>query len=174
MANIGQIALQVLTLSIMLVGLFGLLIPIIPGLVIIWVAALIFGLISGFQWVGGVLFGVITLLMVIGNLADNFMMGAGARQKGASWLSIGVALVAAVIGTLFWPPFGGLLVALVGVFIVELIRLREMRKAWDSLRGMASGCGWSIAVRFLIGMIMIFWWIIWAFLLPEVQRLFGA
>ena len=112
--------------------------------------------------------------MIIGNLSDNLMMGAGARQKGASWLSIAVALVAAIAGTIVWPPFGGFLAALVGVFLVELIRLKELRKAWNSLRGMASGCGWSIVLRFLIGTIMIFWWILWAFFVPEVIKLFGG
>jgi len=172
--SIGQVALQALTLTVMLVGLFSLLFPIIPGLVIIWVPALIYGVITGFDWIGGVLFAFITILMIIGNISDNLMMGAGARQRGASWLSIGVALVAAIAGTIVWPPVGGFLAALVGVFLVELIRLKELRKAWDSLRGMASGCGWSIILRFIIGMVMIFWWILWAFFVPEVVKLFGG
>jgi uncharacterized protein YqgC (DUF456 family) len=172
--NIGEVALQVLTLTVMLVGLFSLLIPVIPGLVIIWVPALIYGLITGFDWAGGVLFGFITILMVVGNISDNLMMGAGARNKGASWISIAVALIAAIAGTLLWPPVGGFLAALVGVFLVELLRLKELRKAWESLRGMASGCGWSIVLRFIIGMIMIFWWILWAFFVPEVIELFGG
>ena len=117
--SIGQVALQVLTLTVMLVGLFSLLLPIIPGLVIIWVPALIYGLITGFDWIGGVIFSFITILMIIGNISDNLMMGAGARQKGASWLSVIVALVAAIAGTIIWPPVGGLLMALVGVFLVD-------------------------------------------------------
>ena len=48
--SIGQVALQILTLTVMLVGLFSLLFPMIPGLVIIWVPALIYGLITGFDW----------------------------------------------------------------------------------------------------------------------------
>jgi uncharacterized protein YqgC (DUF456 family) len=166
MENIGLVALQIITLAIMLVGLLSLFTLVVPGLVIIWVGALIYALILGLNWPSGILFGFITVLMLVGNLVDNLMMGAGARQKGASWLSIGVALIAAVVGTLAWPPFGGLLAALAGILIVELIRLKEMKKAWESLKGMASGCGWAFVIRFLIGVIMIFWWLVWAFLLP--------
>jgi uncharacterized protein len=165
----GIAALQAVTLAIMLVGLFSLATMIVPGLVIIWVSALIYALITGLDWVSGTLFGFITLLMIAGNLADNLMMGAGARVKGASWLAIGVAMIAAVAGTIIWPPFGGLVFSLVGIFVVELLRLKEMNKAWQSLRGMASGCGWAFVIRFIIGIIMILWWIVWAFLLPQIR-----
>jgi len=167
MAEFGLVALQILTGSIMLVGLFSLLTALVPGLVIIWIGALIYGLITGFDWVSAVLFGFITVLMLIGNITDNLMMGAGARQKGASWLSIGIALIAAIVGTIVWPPFGGFLAALIGVFLFEFIRLKEMKKAWESLKGMAGGCGWAVVLRFVIGTIMIFWWLVWAFLIPQ-------
>ncbi len=166
MQELSLIVLQVITLTIMLVGLLSLLTTIMPGLVIIWVGALIYGLVTGFNWANGILFGFITVLMLVGNITDNIMMSASARQKGASWLSIGVALLAAVVGTMLLPPFGGLIFALVGVFLVELIRLKELRQAWESLKGLAGGCGWSVFLRVIIGIIMICWWLVWVFLLP--------
>lgn len=169
MGEISLVVLQVITLTIMLAGLVSLLTALLPGLVIIWVGALIYGLVTGFNWVSGILFGFITVLMLLGNITDNIMMSAGARQKGASWLSIGVALLAAVAGTVLLPPFGGLIFALVGVFLVELIRLKELKKAWESLKGLAGGCGWSVFLRFIIGIIMICWWLVWAFVLPYVS-----
>jgi uncharacterized protein len=164
--EIGNLVLYILILVTMLVGLFGLLIPIIPGITIIWVAALAYGLIAGFNLAGGIVFGVITVLMIVGNFADNLLMGASARKTGASWISILVALVAGIVGTFVLPPVGGLLFALVGIFIVEYIRVRDWKKALESLRGMATGCGWSVAARFIIGLMMIAWWLIWAFVVP--------
>jgi hypothetical protein len=58
---------------------------------------------------------------------------------------------------------------LVAVFVVELIRWRELRKAWDALCGMATGCGWSFVVRFSIGLLIIILFVIWAFLLPAIR-----
>jgi hypothetical protein len=109
-----------------------------------------------------------TLLMVFGNLIDNVLMGAGARSQGASWLGIGAALVAAVIGSLIFPPFGGLVAALLALFIVEVIRVRDWRKALDSTRSMAMGCGWSVAARLAIGGMMIGWWLVWVLVLPKI------
>ena len=46
----------VLTVLTMLFGLFGLVIPIFPGNVVMWLAALVYGLIFGFGKLGGVMF----------------------------------------------------------------------------------------------------------------------
>ncbi len=165
MAPLTQTALTVVTLAVMLLGLAGLILVIFPGLNIIWLAALVYGLITGFDWVSGVLFAFITLIMLVGNLADNVLMSTEARQTGASWLSIGVALVAGLLGSLFFPPFGGLIAALLGLFIIEYIRIRNWRQAANSMRGMALGCGWVVVVRIFFGLVMIFIWGLWAFVL---------
>jgi len=165
MKIIGEVALQIVVLAVMLVGLFGLLTLVIPGLTIIWVAALVYGLVIGFDIWSGILFGIITLLMLFGNVVDNLFMGAGARKTGASWLSVGVALLGGIIGSLLMPPLGGLVLAMVGIFLVELIRIKDWRKAWESTRNLAMGCGWAGVTRFGIGIVMILLWWIWAFLI---------
>jgi uncharacterized protein YqgC (DUF456 family) len=157
-------ALQAVILAIMLFGLFSLLIPVLPGLVIIWVPTLVYGLVTGFTWASGLVFALITLLMIAGSLVDNVIMGASARQQGASWVAIAVALGAGLLGSLVFPPFGGLIAALLGLFAVEFFRLQDLRKALESTRGMAIGCGWAALIRFGIGVVMIaLWggWVIW-------------
>jgi len=149
-----------LTQIIMLVGLFGLIIPIYPGTVVMWLASLGYGVVTGFTPLGIGLFVVITLLMLFSTIVDNLMMGAGARKGGASWLTIGVALAAGVIGTIIWPPLGGFIAMPLGVLLLELIRTKDIRKAWDSLRGLATGWGISSIIKLGIGfIIMVLWWI---------------
>ena len=41
-----QASIDAITLVIMLLGLFGLIIPIFPGLVVIWLAGLVYGVVS--------------------------------------------------------------------------------------------------------------------------------
>jgi uncharacterized protein YqgC (DUF456 family) len=159
--DMGPVALQTIILLVMLVGLIGLAIPVLPGLVIIWVAALVYGLITGFTWVNGAILAVMTVLMIGGSLVDNVIMGASARQKGASWLAIGVALALGLAGSLIMPPFGGLVAALIGLFAVEYYRLKDVDKAIESTKSMAIGCGWAAVIRFSIGLLMIGMWAIW-------------
>jgi uncharacterized protein YqgC (DUF456 family) len=146
----------------MLIGLFGLIVPIFPGIVIMWLAALGYGLVSGFSTLGIVLFVLITLLAVVGGLADNVLMGAGARKGGASWLSIGAALVAGILGTILFPPVGGLIAAPLAVLLIEYNRYRDWDKAWRAIKGLAAGWGLSFIVRFAIGFMMMALWWIWA------------
>src|SRR5512146_2842038 len=135
----ARTALQAVALAVMLFGLFGLVIPVLPGLVIIWVPTLVYGVITGFNWASGILFALITLLMLLGSVVDNLIMGQRARQQGASWLAIAVSLIAGVAGSILFPPFGGLVTALLGLFAVEIIRLRDLRQAFSSTKSMAVG-----------------------------------
>lgn len=155
-------AFHIIILAVMLFGLGGLVIPVLPGLVIIWAAALVYGLVSGFTWQNGLLFAVITLLMVGGSLVDNVIMGAGARKEGASWGALAAAIVLGLVGSILLPPIGGLVLALLGIFAFEYYRLRDWRKAAQSTKGLALGCGWSAVVRFLIGLVMVLLWVVWA------------
>lgn len=155
-----------LTLLVMLVGLVLLIIPIFPGITVIWLAALLYGIITGFDTLGIVIFVLITLGMIAGISADNFLMGAGARRGGASWLTIGVALIAGIAGTVLFPPIGGLIAIPVSIFLLELVRNREWRGAWRATRGVALGWGLSFLVRFGIGLVMISAWLVWALAKP--------
>lgn len=163
--SFGNVMLHVLVGLTMLVGWLGLLIVIIPGLVIIWAGALAYALATGFDTVAIVMLVIMTILMVGGSLIDNVLIGASAKQKGASWWAIAAAVVGAIIGTLVLPPIGGLLFAMIALFAVEYFRVKDFRKALDTTGSMALGCGWAVAVRLVIGAIMIGLWVLWAFIL---------
>ena len=159
-----QISIEVLTLTFMLFGLAGLVIPVVPGLVIIWVAALGYGIASGFGTLGWIMFIIMTLLMIGGSVIDNVLMGTQARQSGASWVSIAAALVFGLAGNFVLPVIGGLIAALLALFIAEWIRRKNWRESLKSVGGMAWGCGWAVVVRFIMGTAMIGLWMIWAWL----------
>ena len=157
-----QISIEVLTLTFMLFGLFGLIIPVVPGLVIIWVAAVGYGIASGFGTLGWIMFAIISLLMATGSVIDNVLMGTQARQSGASWVSIAAALVFGLAGNFVLPVIGGLIAALLALFVAEWIRRKNWRESLKSVGGMAWGCGWAFVIRFIMGVVMIGLWMIWA------------
>lgn len=146
----------------MLVGLLGLVVPIYPGLVIMWLAALGYGILTGFDALAIFIFVVLTLLMLGGSLVDNFLVGAGARKGGASWCTILVALVAGVLGTLLLPPIGGIIAAPVAVLLLEYARLRDWDKARQAVIGLATGWGLAYFIRLGTGILMMVLWWVWA------------
>ncbi len=54
-------ALQAIALAVMLFGLFSMFVPVLPGPVIVWIPALVYGLLTGFNLASGILFALITL-----------------------------------------------------------------------------------------------------------------
>jgi len=146
---------------IMGIGLLGLMLYIIPGLTIIWLAILAYGVVTGFSLSTGILFAVITVLMVGGSLIDNLFMGAEAKKTGASWVSVVVAVVAGIAGTFILPPFGGLLFAAVSILIVEWIRKRDLKEGVKSAGGILKGCGFAVITSLGIGVLMIGLWVVW-------------
>jgi uncharacterized protein YqgC (DUF456 family) len=150
------------TLIIMLVGLFGLIVPVFPGIMIIWLAALGYGVATGFTTLGWVLFAVITVLFITGAVIDNVLMSAKAHKEGAAWSSLILGVLAGILGTIFFPPIGGLIAAPVVVLLLEYIRQRDFKKALLTLRGLAIGWGSAFVVRFFIGAAMIGIWLVWA------------
>ncbi len=152
-----------LALLIMVVSLFGLIIPIFPGTTIIWVVAVLYAIVAGLDTLGWVILGVLTVLAILGGLADNLLMGAKAREQGASCLSIALALAAGVLFTLIFPPIGGLIATPLVLFGTEYWRLKNRDRAIEVTKAMLIGWGWSFVARFGIGLLMVVLWSVWAF-----------
>jgi uncharacterized protein YqgC (DUF456 family) len=158
-----ETTIHILTFLTMLVGLFGLIIPIFPGNVVMWMAALVYGLIFGFGRLGGIMFAVITLLMLVAVSVDNVLMGTKAREEGADWGSIVLALIAGVLGTMLLPPIGGLIAAPVVLYLAEFQRRRDAEEAKNVVKALLTGWGLAFLVRFGLGVVMFTLWGIWAY-----------
>jgi len=155
------VVVQIVIAAIMTTGLISLFTFVIPGLTIIWLSALAYGLLTGFSMFSIICFVVISLLMIFGNMVDQLVMGAKAKQSGASWTSVILSTLATFVFSFLWPPFGGIIAGMLVLFVFEFIRLRDWRKAGGSTKEMAIGCVSAAAIRFFIGMVMIGVWIIW-------------
>lgn len=160
------VILDVFTLFVLLVGLVGLLVPIFPGLTIMWIATLIYALLQSaasrmtfWDWV---IFAFITLMMIVGNIVDNIIIARKMRDNFIPWSSIILAFVASIVASLFLTPLVGVLVAPVALFAIEYRRLRDRTAALESTKAYMIGWGWSFAARFGIGILMLGSWMLWA------------
>ena len=164
-----QVILEALTLFALIVGLLGLIVPVFPGLVIMWLGTLLYALIqnaaghmTSWKWF---LFAIITLLMITGSIVDNIIIARKMRDKYIPWSSILFAFAASLVASIFFTPLIGLVAAPVGLFLAESRRLKDRDAAVDSTKTYMIGWGWAFGVRFLIGLAMIGFWMIWAWVL---------
>ncbi len=172
---LGESILQALTLGVMLIGLVGLVVPVFPGLLIIWLATLFYALLENaaghMAWYQWALFALITVLMIVGHIVDNIIIARRMRGKAIPWLSIAAAYLGGLLGTLFFAPFvtvftplAGIAAALLVLFGVEWLRLHQPGPAFASARSYMIAWGWSWAAVFGVGVAMIVVWVVWALL----------
>ena len=164
-----QVVLETLTLFALIVGLLGLIVPVFPGLVVMWLGTLVYAILqnsagnmNGAKWF---IFAIITLLMISGSIVDNLIIAYKMRDKYVPWSSILFAFAAGIIASLFFTPLIGLIAAPVGLFLAENRRLKDRDAAVDSTKAYMIGWGWAFGFRFLIGLVMIGLWMLWAWIL---------
>ena len=163
-----QVAVETFTLFVLIVGLAGLIIPVFPGLIIMWLATLLYafiqnasGMMTNWDWV---IFTVITFLMIVGNIADNIIIARKMRDQFIPWNSIVMAFVASIIASIFFTPIVGIIAAPVGLYAAEYRRLKNRDNAWKSTKTYMIGWGWGFAARFAVGVVMIGLWMLWAWI----------
>jgi uncharacterized protein YqgC (DUF456 family) len=163
-----QVMLETLTLFVLLAGLAGLLIPVFPGLTIMWLGTLVYALVQAssgeMTWVDWLLFVLITLLMIGGNIVDNIIIAKHVREKNVPWSSIIWAFAAGLVVSLFFTPIAGMIASPAGLFLAEWRRLKDRSLALANTKAWLTGWGWSFAARFGIGVVMLVFWGLWAWL----------
>ncbi len=160
--------LGALTLLVLLSGLIGLMVPVFPGLTVMWLGTLFYAIVEGITghmtWVSWLLFVIITLLMIGGNILDNIIIAKHVRDKNVPWSSIIWAFAAGLILSLFFTPIVGMIASPVGLYLAEWRRLNDKQTALANTKAWMTGWGWSVAARFGIGLVMILLWGLWVWL----------
>ncbi len=153
--------MEILVILLVVAGVVGSLLPLVPGLPLILGAALFHGLITGFTAFGPGRLLVLAGLTAIGYVLDGLAGALGARRFGGSRWGIAGAVLGGVVG-LFAGLLGLILGPLVGAVIGEVVSGRQLR---DSLRiglGTFLGILAGGAIRFAVALTMAgltLWWV---------------
>jgi len=143
-----------LTLLVMLAGLIGSLLPVLPGTPLILAAVighrLYFGTASVSNFVLLVLVGLMLVSLVFDFLASMF----GAKKFGATWLGVTGAVIGGIIGLFFSLP-GIILGPFLGAMLFEMLGDKEFKKAAHAGLGATLGLLLGIVGKFSIGVVMI-------------------
>jgi uncharacterized protein len=150
--------LLALTIVLMLVGLFGSVVPGLPGVTLIFLSALLYAILTDFQTVGTVVIVILFVLAALAFLIDFFATSYGARRFGASnWGTVGGAIggiVGALAGLLLagiGSLFGLIAGTIAGVFIGEYLRRQRHGDEEDQ---QAQEADWRRASRAAGGVIV--------------------
>lgn len=165
--GVGTGAAWVVTSCLLLAGIVGCVLPVLPGHLILFIAAAAHRLMlgaegSGLYWWSFVVLG---LLMAISQAFEMISGAVGTRWFGGSrWGALG-ALIGTVAG-LFFLPFGLLLGPLVGAFVFEIgFAKRQTTPAMVSGVGSVVGTLTGMAFKIAIGAAMVLWFFLDVFVI---------
>jgi uncharacterized protein len=149
----------VVTALLIVVGIAGTLLPILPGVALIWASTLVYGLVDGFGTVGWVAFGLITALAVA-----SAWLGVRVPQKAAAGGSIGwrgqlLALGTAVVGFFVIPVLGAALGFVAGVYLAAVIedRTHALTTTRSTIRALFIASGIQFAAACTMGLVWVGW-----------------
>lgn len=150
-----QTIIQLTSIILLIVGIFGTFLPVLPGLLLSLCGLLIykFGTDTSLSMVYIWIFVLLTVISVI----LNYVIPARTTRKygGTSWGSIG-SVVGTLAGMFFIPiPFGFLIGMFLGVFIFELLHdYTDKKKAWNSTKGAFIGFIYGTGFNLVVGLAM--------------------
>ena len=141
------------------VGLVGIVIPVLPGLVLVLAGVAVWAVPRG-DVVGWTVLGVAVFIFVLGTIAKYLLPGRRLKDAGVPGWTIALGVVLGLIGFFVVPIVGLFLGFLLGVYLAELGRLRDHARAWPSTRAALSAVGWSILIELAAGLLATLAWIV--------------
>lgn len=146
---------------VMAVGAVGTVVPLLPGLALIWAAGLGYGLAEGFGTAGVAAMVVMTALLVAATIAGWVVPTRRAGGAGASRRSVWLGVGAAVVGFFVVPVVGLPLGGVVGIYLGEHLRTGDPRAAWATTRATITGFGLAALLQLAAALAMIAVWVVW-------------
>ncbi len=148
------VTLYTLGIALVLLGLVGLLLPVLPGAPLMFVGFLLISWADGFTRIGWVELLMLGLVTIVISVVDYVSSVTGARRFGASRWGIAGSFVGLAVGLPFGVP-GWILGPLVGSVLFEYVKDPDFKKA--ARIGLGSFLGFVIgtAAKYALAMFML-------------------
>ncbi|WP_411136102.1 DUF456 domain-containing protein [Streptomyces sp. C10] len=143
---------------VMLLGLLGVLVPGIPGPLIVW-AGVMWWTLSERSALAWVVLMAATAVLLLNQVLKWLLPARNLRAVGTPYRALFLAGVAGIVGFFVIPVIGGLLGSVGGLYLLERIRLGSHGDAWASTRTALRAIGLSVLVELFACLLVVGAWI---------------
>jgi uncharacterized protein len=133
------------------VGLAGIVVPLLPGTLLIWAAVAVWAALVG-TTASWVVLGLVTLLLAAGLLVKYLWPVKRMRAADVGGRTLLAGGVLGVIGFFVVPVVGLVLGFVAGVFLAELYQRRDRARAWAATVHAVKGVALSVGVELAAGL----------------------
>jgi uncharacterized protein YqgC (DUF456 family) len=148
----------VIAAVLVVVGLVGIVVPVLPGLLLVAVGIAVWAVPRGDALAWTVL-GVAVAILIAGTVAKYLLPGRKLREAGVPGRTLALGAVLGIVGFFVVPIVGLVLGFVLGVYLGELARLSDGKQAWASTRRALAAVGWSIVIELLTGLLAAGVWV---------------
>lgn len=149
---------ELLVALAILVGLVGIVVPVLPGSILILVAVLVWATDVG-SGAGWTVFAVVTVLLATGAVVKYTIPGKGLRNSGVPNKTIVLGGLLGIVGFFVIPVVGLVVGFVLGVYLTELQRVgRDL--AWPSTQAAVKAVGLSILVELAAALLATAVWVV--------------
>ncbi len=131
----------------MVIGVFGVVIPFLPGLLLCWASATAWAIFVGEgagRW--GVL-ALVTVIAILGIVVKYAWPGRNLKRSGVPNRTLLLGGVLAIVGFFVIPVIGLFIGFVAGVWLAELARLGDAKQAWPSTKHAIKAAGLAMLVE---------------------------
>jgi uncharacterized protein len=144
---------------LVLVGLMGIVVPVLPGLILIWGAVALWALITATP-TAWVVLAVVTLIVVVGTAIRYLLPERQLRASGVPWTTSAAGVVAGIVGFFVIPVVGLFVGFVLGVYVAERLRLHSHASAWASSVTALKVAGLSALIELVTGVTAAAVWLV--------------
>ncbi|MGW1373716.1 DUF456 domain-containing protein [Streptomyces sp. NPDC002446] len=142
---------------VMLLGLVGVLVPGIPGPLIVWAGLLWWTATEKSAPAWAVLIGA-TAVLLLNQVVKWLLPARNLRAAGAPYRTLFLAGTLGIVGFFVIPVLGGPLGAIGGLYALERIRLGSHGDAWASTRTVMRAIGLSVLIELFACLLVVGAW----------------
>jgi uncharacterized protein len=151
----SNILLIVVCSLLMLIGFFGIILPFIPGLPIVWLGLFIYALVTGFKTIPIPVVIIFFILMALTLALDFIWPLLGLKKYQASRWSILGSFLGFIVGIIFFNIWGVILGPIIGAMVAEVLVKKDVREGLRAGLGVLIGTVVGVLVKMVIALIMI-------------------
>ena len=146
---------------VMLVGLIGIVVPVLPGLLLVWIGVAVWAT-ERHDTTGWVVLAVATALALGGSALKYVLPGRRMRAQGVPGRTMVVGGLVGLVGFFVLPVVGLFVGFVLGVYLAERWRLGEHGDAWASTVVALRAAGWSMMIELLTALLIVGVWVVTA------------
>lgn len=145
----------IITVLVIVLGIAGTILPIIPGIPLVFLAILFYGWLGHFTVITGKYLAVIGLLTLLSIVFSYISTVMGAKYFGSGRWGLWGAFIGTFAGLLLFPPLGLLIGPFAGAFIGEYLSVQNTEKAIKAAFGSLLGLFTGVVFNLTIGIYML-------------------